>query len=118
MSLTIVDRTGTLSAEGHRQCERRMQFALSRFDSRIRSAEVVISDENGPKRGSDDKLCVVTVQLHRSPQIVVKTKDDSLRRCIARSAEKTGRAVARAISRARTNSLRTQSQPSPLFASG
>ena len=65
MKLSIVDRNRMLSGELRRLLERRLSFALSRFDSRIRKTTVVLEDVNGP-RGGMDKSCRIAVVLDRA----------------------------------------------------
>ena len=52
MSLAIVDRRGEMSAEVGEFAERRMRFALSRFDSRIERISVVLGARMGRTVGS------------------------------------------------------------------
>lgn len=100
MSISIVDRDDLLDEELRPLAERRLLFALSRFDTRITSLELVVSDENGP-RGGVDKLARVSVRLSRASDVVVSEQDSDLARCVTRVADKAGRAVARAIERTR-----------------
>ena len=98
MSLSIIDRNKALSQESKQLLKRRLSFALSRFESKIRRTTAVIEDINGP-RGGVDKVCRITVQLDRARDVVVKNQDAELPRCIAHAAERIGRAVARAVER-------------------
>jgi putative sigma-54 modulation protein len=75
----------------------RFAFALGRFGLRVQSLSVRLRDLNGP-RGGEDKLCTVAVQLHGSPrEIVVRETDTDAAAAISRAADRTARAVARAI---------------------
>ena len=98
MSISIVDRDNLLDDELRPLAERRLRFALSRFDTRITRLELVVSDENGP-RGGIDKSARVSVSLSRASDVVVFEQDSDLARCVSRVADKAGRAVARAIER-------------------
>jgi putative sigma-54 modulation protein len=98
MALSIVDRNKELSNESREQLERRLSFALSRFDSRIRQVSVVIEDVNGP-RGGIDKLCRIIVKLQRATDVIISDQDSDIAKCIARAADRAGRSVARAIER-------------------
>ncbi len=98
MSLTIVDRSGVLSGELRELAERRLLFALSRFDSKVQRVSVVVADTNGP-RGGVDKSCRIAVKLRRSGEVTVTDQDADIATCIARAAERVGRAVSRAIER-------------------
>ncbi len=96
MSVSITDRSNLLNDEMRELAERRLLFALSRFDSRIDSVDLVVEDENGP-RGGIDKSCRVTVTLRRAAGVIISDKDSDLARCLSRVAERAGRSVARAI---------------------
>ncbi len=74
MTVSISDRSGLLNLELRQLAERRLLFALSRFDLRIKQVELVVSDENGP-RGGIDKACRVSVSLHRASDVVVSDRD-------------------------------------------
>ncbi|MCG8449278.1 MAG: HPF/RaiA family ribosome-associated protein [Pirellulales bacterium] len=99
MSLSVVDRNGMLTDELRELLARRLSYALSRFESRIRRKTVVFDDANGP-RGGVDKQCRVTVKLDRTGDVVIREQDADISKCITRAAERIGRAVARAIERA------------------
>lgn len=64
MKLSIVDPEGLLTPELNDLLERRLLFALSRFDSRISQIAVTFSDTNGV-RGGLDKECCMNVKLYR-----------------------------------------------------
>jgi hypothetical protein len=96
MPLSITDRSDLLNDDLRRLAERRLLFALSRFDSRITRVDLVVTDENGP-RGGVDKACRVEVSLRGAADVVISDCDAELATCISRAAERAGRAVARAI---------------------
>lgn len=98
MRMTITDRCGVLTNEIRELAERRLFFALSRFDSRVSHVELVVEDENGP-RGGVDMACRISVSLKRANDVVVTDKDDDLKRCLSSVAERVGRAVGRSIER-------------------
>ena len=99
MKLSIVDRSGFLSDDLHVLTERRLLFALSRFDSSIQRVSVVFSDANG-HRGGIDKCCLITVKLRRSADVIITDQDSHVASCITRSTARVGRAVNRAVERA------------------
>ena len=75
----------------------RLAFALGRFAGRVRSVSVHLADVNGP-RGGLDKKCLIAVRLERSPRVIVIEDVDTDRAVVvSRAAERTARAVARAI---------------------
>lgn len=98
MAVRIVDRNGVLSDHLQDLLDRRLRYALSRFESRIYGTTAVIEDVNGP-RGGMDKSCRITVSLKRAREVVVGERDADLAKCITRAAERVGRAVGRALER-------------------
>ena len=96
MNISISNRNELLTESLRRHTERRLLFALSRFDSRIRHVDVVLSDENGP-RGGIDKVCRITVSLNQATDVVIRNKDAEMTRCISKASERAGRSVARSI---------------------
>ena len=100
MSISIVDRRGAISTELSDMIERRLRFALSRFESKTRGVSVVIEDVNGP-RGGVDQSCRITVRLRAGSDVIVNHQDADVAKCVARAAERAGRAVTRAVERQR-----------------
>ncbi len=96
MSISITDRSKLLDDELRQMAERRLRFALSRFDSRIARVQMTVFEEHGP-RGSLEKACRVFVTLHRADDVMVAGRDADMADCIARTTDRVGRAVARAI---------------------
>ena len=75
----------------------RLEYALGRFAGRVRSVSVSLTDLNGP-RGRIDKKCLIAVRLDRPPRaIVIEDVDADAAVVVCRAAERTARAVARAI---------------------
>ncbi|MEQ8211540.1 MAG: hypothetical protein RH917_17070 [Lacipirellulaceae bacterium] len=113
MKLSIVDRNECLDGKSRDYAERRLRFALSRFHNKIDDVILVLSDLNGPK-GGVDQHCKLLVKLKRSSEIVITDSDSDLLTCIARTAERAGRTVSRAIDRNRmTKRRRRTSQSEP-----
>lgn len=79
--------------------ERRLQFALGRFTDVVRRVEVTLSDINGPK-GGHDKQCRIRVDLNwQSSPVFAEILHEDLRTSIDLTADRLGRAVARAVDR-------------------
>lgn len=96
MLFSITDGGGLLSDELQQHTERRILFALSRYDSRVVQAEVIVARES--VANSDvANTCQVTVELKRASLVSITARDADLARCISRAAERTGRAVGRSI---------------------
>ena len=109
MHLTITDRSGSLTAAQQDLIQRRVHFALSRFDTRLRRVVVVICDENGP-RGELDTTCVITARLQRLGEVIVSETSEDTSVSISRAAERIGRAVQRRIERRRFDKWRSPSR--------
>lgn len=100
MLIEVTNRNVTL-AEGVREwIERRLQFALGRFSSRIRRVSVIFSDVNGG-RGGCDKQCRLKVTLIPSGEVVIEDVDPSVVTVVANVAERAARSVARLLERRR-----------------
>ena len=80
--------------------DRRLYFALGRFGPAIDHVSVRVGDINGP-RGGVDKRCQILIKLRASGSnpIAIDDNDEDLRAAIARTSDRAGRAVARAIER-------------------
>jgi ribosome-associated translation inhibitor RaiA len=80
---------------------RRFTFSLGRFDGRVQSVTVRITDVNGP-RGGVDKQCRVTARLRGGARaIVLEDIDADAAVAIDRVADRTARALARALEASR-----------------
>jgi hypothetical protein len=99
--LIEVTKRSVMLAEGVREwIERRLQFALGRFSSRIRRVSVIFSDVNG-NRGGCDKQCRLRIVLIPSGEVVVEDIDPSVVTVVANVAERAARSVSRALERRR-----------------
>lgn len=78
--------------------ERRLDFALRRFQEAIEGVTVRLSDLNGP-RGGIDKSCQIRVFLPGSKMLVVEERDADLFAAIASAVERMGRVLAKASER-------------------
>jgi putative sigma-54 modulation protein len=94
-----------LDAELKDHLERRLLFALSRFDPKILKVDVYVVDHNGPK-GGIDKSCQIVVRLRGLSDVVVKTADADWTVCIDRSTTRIGQHVRRALARKREHQSR------------
>ena len=90
-----------LAPELHAHLDRRLLFALLRFDPKILKIDVHVADQNGPK-GGIDKSCQIVVRLRGLSDVVVKTADTDWTVCIDRATNRIGPSVSRAIERSRT----------------
>ncbi len=98
MRMKIVDRCGRMTESDRAVAERRLLFALSRFAPRLGQVELTVDDVNGP-RGGIDIECRLRVVLHGDKTLIVVGRDAELLRCVADTASRMGRTVARRIDR-------------------
>lgn len=98
MRMRITVRTGQgLSSALSDLARRRIEFALGRFDHRVRSVTIRLGDINGP-RGGIDKTCRVVIRLDApKPTIVVEDTDANPAAAIGRTADRAAQAVASAL---------------------
>jgi ribosome-associated translation inhibitor RaiA len=78
--------------------ERRLLFALGRFERRVTGVSVWISDENGP-RGGIDKRCTIAARLKGAGEVRVEEVGAELSFAIDCAAGRLHRAVSRRIER-------------------
>jgi len=79
--------------------ERRLSYALGRFEDSVGSISVTLADVKGP-RGGADKRCRILVRLTgiRRP-VIVTVEEQTVRAAVDVAAEKLGYAVSRVVSR-------------------
>lgn len=80
--------------------ERRLNFALSRFGSRITKAAVHLTDTNGPK-GGIDKSCQIVVRLRGLGDVVAEVVDSEWPATIDRATARIGQNARRSLDRRR-----------------
>ncbi len=100
MLIEVTKRNVTLAEGAGEWIERRLQFALGRFSSRIRCVSVSLSDVNG-NRGGCDKQCRLRITLIPGGEVVVEDVDPSVVTVVANVAERAARSVSRALERRR-----------------
>ena len=95
----LIRKTAALPRSLARLARHRLEFALGRFGTHVRSLTVRMTDLNGP-RGGVDKHCLVAIRLTSPPRlIVIQDTDVEAEVAIARVAERAARVVARAVHR-------------------
>ena len=81
--------------------QRRLRFALGRFERRIDGVRVRFHDVNGP-RGGVDQECQVAVRLGQPAELVViEERDADPHVALARAVDRAARTVGRVIEQAR-----------------
>jgi len=108
MEIQTVDRGDLLDAQVATFAQRRLLFALSRFDTKIDSVVITVNDLNGPK-GGIDKECQIRINMHRGQEIIITDVDEDVQVSIARAADRAGRTVARRLERLRDAVRRSRS---------
>ncbi|MFP7754944.1 HPF/RaiA family ribosome-associated protein [Thermodesulfobacteriota bacterium B35] len=105
MQISITGRQVELHPDTVTAMERRLHYALSRFDHAIGGVTVRISDINGP-RGGHDKECLIVVRLRQGGEVVVQGNGGDCMSVLNQCAERVSRAVARELDRRRSTPIR------------
>jgi len=100
MRIQINSRGCELGEEQRHRIQRRIEFALGRFATRIQRVTVRLEDENGP-RGGLDLACRVAVKLKPEGELHVLDRDEEERAVTDRALDRAARAVARYLERQR-----------------
>jgi putative sigma-54 modulation protein len=100
MRLQIHTKNFRLHDTDREEMERRLQFALNRFDGRISQVTVGLADLNGP-RGGTDKQCRLVVRLAPSGKVTIEETHANVSAAVALAADRAGRAVGRELERRR-----------------
>ena len=98
MKTVVHRRNVALGDDLGEHIERRLAFALSRFDGRIDEVDVFLADLNA-ERGGIDKECRITARLRRGETLVTEARDDSMFAAVSRAAERLGDTVRRKLHR-------------------
>jgi len=103
----------TLALADH--ARRRLRFALTRHNDRIRRVDVRLGDENGP-RGGVDKFCRIRVYLIDAPVAVIADIGSDLYGVIDRTVDRVGRVVVKRLDRSRDSGRRVRGDRPTLLA--
>lgn len=101
MRLVISGKNFKVGEDLREHIDRRLQFALGKFDPEIDWVEVGLSDVNGP-RGGIDKHCRIVAKTRSLGTLVVEDADDDFYIVVSRAADRIGHSVARSLDRRRT----------------
>ncbi|MCO6458723.1 MAG: hypothetical protein J5I93_25735 [Pirellulaceae bacterium] len=96
MRVRVEQRGCLLDGSGRDELENRLHFALARFASRVERVSVKVTQTPGV-RGQLETTCRIVVKLRRAAEVRIAQQDADPRVCVARAAERAGRAVQRAI---------------------
>jgi putative sigma-54 modulation protein len=100
MRLDIHCQGVELSAEERNRVERRLQFALARFEPRLLRTAVYLSDQSGPHGGVGQR-CRILIRLRRAGEVVVEMDDVDLNAAVDRAADRAAQALVRELERRR-----------------
>lgn len=100
MQIEIHARDFVLTDGLREAVERRLRFALGRFDERPLRVTVRLSDINGP-RGGEDKHCAIRVRVGGLPDLVVEDTETDLYAAVNRATERVARTLRRKLQRGR-----------------
>ncbi|MFN4257776.1 MAG: HPF/RaiA family ribosome-associated protein [Gemmataceae bacterium] len=100
MRLVIRGQRIKLAEEDRSAIDRRLQFALARFTSRLTQVTVHLDEQRGA-RGESDKRCRIVVRFVPAGELVVEDTDVSLSGAVERAVDRIERAVRREIDRRR-----------------
>lgn len=98
MQVDIHGRNIALDEKLREHVNRRLAFALGRFNGRIGNVSVRFADLNGP-RGGVDTRCQLTARLLPSGRMMVEAIEDEPFAAVSAAAERMGRAVRRELDR-------------------
>ncbi|MBL0218800.1 MAG: HPF/RaiA family ribosome-associated protein [Myxococcales bacterium] len=76
-----------------------VEAALSQYADRITRVEVHLSDENGAKRGENDKRCMMEARLAGRQPTVVTCNAGTVHQAVAGAADKLHRSIESALGR-------------------
>ncbi|GJM24545.1 MAG: hypothetical protein DHS20C16_09600 [Phycisphaerae bacterium] len=103
MELKVSSQGDVLNPKLNALIERQVDFALSRFEQRIREVSVRFSDLNGPK-GGIDKHCKIGVTLRNGESIFAEVSDSEFEPAIHRVVDRVTRRIKRHLSLAHSKS--------------
>jgi putative sigma-54 modulation protein len=87
--------------------QRRIRFALTRFEERIQRVSMWLSDVNGPK-GGKDKHCRLHVALAGNTSIVIEDIHENLYVAINRAIDRAGQSLVRKLDRQQSRLQRSR----------
>ena len=104
MVIDIRTRGLTLTPGLRTHVERRLEFALDRYQDRIARVRVVLGDVNG-RRGNRDKSCRLELTLRGYRAVRAAVTGGDLYAAIDTAAHRAGRTLTRTLQRERTTTL-------------
>jgi putative sigma-54 modulation protein len=106
VKIEIVSRTLNLESDLRELIERRVKFALERFEEQIERVWIALVDINGT-RGGDDKQCRVVIDLAPSGSVHIDHVSNTMESAASKAIERASHSVARTVERRhRVNEMR------------
>ena len=107
MQIDIQARQFSLTRALNYYTERRIRFALTRFEERISRISIWLSDVNGPK-GGRDKHCRLHLVLAGKPDVIVEDTQVNLYAAINRAVDRASRTLVRKLDRQQSRMHRSR----------
>lgn len=101
MHLNIRGRKVPISAALHEHCVNRLERALHPFREHVQSAELVLTDLNGP-RGGLGQGCSVFVSLAGGTKLIVQSIESDFYTASGEATVRVGHLVGRSLAKIRT----------------
>jgi ribosome-associated translation inhibitor RaiA len=90
-------------AERHQEYfSERIANSLQRFESQITRIEAHLKDENGEKKGVNDKTCVLEARLKGKQPIAVTSQADSIEKAVSEATDKIKAAITTVIGKSQS----------------
>lgn len=105
MEVVIIDRNRQMPPALRERILDLAHSRLHRFAPKIRRASIVMSDENGPKGGADQR-CRLSVRLQSWGEYVIDSLDFSIGRAVSNAVDRMERVLARSMERRRSKRQR------------
>jgi len=117
MKIDIQARQLPMTRSLNHYTDRRIRFALTRFEERIQRVSMWLTDVNGPK-GGKDKHCRLHVVLAGNANVIIEDIHENLYVAINRAIERAGHSLVRKLDRqqSRMQRPRTAMFESPVSA--
>ena len=110
MLIRVRTRDLKLSDEQREHIEKRLAFAVGRFERLIAAVDVMLEDRNGP-RGGVDKQCRMRLEMRRGEPLLTTAIDSDVDRSIDHAAARLSRSLSRLVERGRASHGMSYSGP-------
>lgn len=104
MKIDIQTQNFSLTPAIKKHINRHCGTMIHHFSNRIINVHVHLSDINGIKKRGQDKRCLVHIELHKLPTIIIENTENDLYDAINKASHRAQRAVRKALERKQTRS--------------